>query len=150
MSWPHPWERTRAVWADVGGLANDLRARIAERPGLPDGRDAHAVDAWQSRQIHKHLAPELKVGARVLMAAMLESTRNPLHHAEAEAHLSYILGDTPEPRRYAAPGDVILTADEAAQVCELLDRVGLELATHPDRPAPQSFEELCRLDARAS
>ena len=123
------WERARALWSDVGGLANDLRARIAERPGL---------------------ARELKVAARVLMAAMLESTRSPLHHAEAEAHLSYILGDTPEPRRYAAPGDVILTADEAAQVCELLDRVGLELATHPDRPAPQSFEELCRLDARAS
>lgn len=131
------WQRVRALWTDVGGLANDLRVRIAERPGLPDPSDAHAVDAWHRRQIHRHLSPDLKVAARVLMAQMLESTRNPLHHAEAEAYLSYILGDTPEPRRYAGPGDVILSADEAALVVDLLDRVGLEIACHPDRPARQ-------------
>jgi len=117
------WHRARALWSDVNGLANDLRARIAERPGLPDPRDPLAVDAWARRQLSKHLSAEIKVGLRIALAGLLEHTDNPLHHAEGNAHLSYILGDTPEPRRYAGPGDVILTADEAELVVELLDRV---------------------------
>jgi hypothetical protein len=135
------WERARALWSDVGALTRDLRERVAERPGLPDPRDPGAVDAWASRQLHKHLGSEAKVAIRIALAKMLESTNDPLHHAEAQAHLSYVLGDTPEPRRYAAPGDVILTADEADLVCELLDRVGLELATHPDRPMCRPLEQ---------
>ena len=135
MSRRNNWKRARALWSDVGALTRDLRERVAERPGLPDASDPAAVDAWISRQRHRHLADEIKIAIRMATHKMLESTNDPLHHKEAEQHLSYILGDTPEPRRYAGPGDVILTAAEAELVIELLDRVGLELATHPDRPS---------------
>ena len=115
---------TARLVRDLSRQRHELQRRIAERPGLPDLDDGRAVVSWLMRLVHRRMPDAQKTAMRIAASTMLESTSDPLHHREAHDRLAYLFGDTPEPRRYAGPGDVILTADEATALVALLDRAG--------------------------
>ena len=115
---------TARLVRDLARQRAEIERRVAERADLPDLADGRAVVSWLMRLVHREMPDAEKVRMRIATAQVLESTSDPLHHKEASDRLAYLLGDTPEPRRYAGPGDVILTADEATALVALLNRAG--------------------------
>lgn len=95
-------------------------ARGAQLPPMP-----HGLRAWLTRAMGRRGSAAERLQLRLEVAPLLDMLPAP-QRAEVERRLAYVLGDTPEPRRYLQPGEVAVRAEQLQAWADAAEAAAVE------------------------